>query len=231
MNIALNLERVRAVVARYPGARLVAVSKTHPVELVQEAYGAGQRLFGESRPLELQQKAAVVSDVEWHFIGHLQRNKVKMVLGTAHLIHSVDSRRLFDELAAQANARGCFVNVLLQVRIAREETKFGLTRDDLEAILAPSAWPANGHLRVRGLMGMATNTDDLGVVREEFRSLRQLFDGLRIQQLPTGVEMTELSMGMSGDYELALDEGSTLVRVGTAIFGARPVQDLPAEGA
>lgn len=235
MSVAEDLGRVRAVVARYPHARLVAVSKTHPTALIEEAYAAGQRLFGESRPKELAQKAATLPrDVEWHLIGHLQRNKVRDVLGVAHLIHSVDSARLLRELATQARGRGVDVNVLLQVHIAREETKFGLGDAELEEILRPEtwdeAWPAGGRLRVRGLMGMATYTADREQVREEFRGLRRLFERLRAQPLPPGVEMTELSMGMSGDYALALDEGSTLVRVGTAVFGDRGHSDSPLDG-
>lgn len=227
MGVRENLDRLRSVIERYAGARLVAVSKTHAAARVREAYDVGQRVFGESRPQELARKASELpSDVEWHFIGHLQRNKVPDVVGVARLIHSVDSRRLLDELRRCADARGTPVDVLLQVRIAREETKFGLTEEALHALLAglhdASSWAPGGRLRVHGLMGMATFTDDRDVVRAEFRGLRRLFERLRAGTLPPDVEMRELSMGMSGDFETALDEGSTLVRVGTAIFGERP---------
>jgi pyridoxal phosphate enzyme (YggS family) len=219
MSIAERLHELLRVVDRYPGARLVAVSKTHPAQAITEAYAAGQRLFGENRVKDLAEKAASLAALpalEWHMIGHLQRNKVKEVATVAALVHAVDSTRLLDALDAAAPAGG--LAILLQVHIAREEAKFGFDEAELGALLAaPWRWP---RLRLRGLMGMASNTDDHAQVRREFAGLHRLYQALPAEH------RHELSMGMSGDYPIALDCGSTLVRIGTAIFGARPPPPL-----
>jgi pyridoxal phosphate enzyme (YggS family) len=204
------------------GVRLVAVSKTHPASCIQEAYDAGQRVFGESRPQEFAQKAALLPpDIEWHFIGHLQTNKVKQVVGRARLIHAVDSERLLLEIEKEAAKQSLQAACLLQVHIATEKAKFGFSAEELQQLLAQDFFSRTPHVRPAGLMGMATNTDDPQQVRREFRGLKQLFDQIRQSHFAGDASFCELSMGMSGDYRLAIDEGSTLVRIGTAIFGRR----------
>ena len=203
-------------------ARLVAVSKYHPVEALQEAYDAGQRLFGESHVKELDEKQKVMpEDVEWHFIGHLQTNKVKYLAPYVALIHSVDSIRLLREIDKQAERVGRVVDVLLQVHVAQEETKFGFLADELIALLEEGEWREMRHVRICGLMGMATNTDDRSQIRREFQTLKQLFDTAKSRFFADDDSFRELSMGMSDDYQIAVEEGSTLVRVGSKIFGSR----------
>jgi hypothetical protein len=205
-----------------PGCRLVAVGKTQPVARIQEAYDAGQRLFGENRVQELREKQAQLpADIEWHLIGHLQTNKVKYIAPWIGLIHSIDSLDLLAEVSRQGAKAHRVVPCLLQVHIAREETKFGfLPSEVVPAIrqITPDAFP---FVQVKGLMGMATLTDNQSLIREEFRGLHGLFQDIASLPLPETVTMTELSMGMSSDYRIAMDEGSTLVRIGTAIFGER----------
>lgn len=196
-----------------PKVQLVAVSKTKPVEDILALYAAGQRDFGENYVQELLEKQARLSpDIRWHFIGHLQSNKVKYILPFVYLIHGVDSLRLLKEVQRQALKHGRNVDVLLQVHIAREETKFGLDAAELEDVIREA--PAMTAVRVRGLMGMASNMADKTVVREEFRGLKQLFD----RWFPGG---GILSMGMSADYTIAVEEGSNMVRIGSLLFGAR----------
>ncbi|MDR0691965.1 MAG: YggS family pyridoxal phosphate-dependent enzyme [Prevotellaceae bacterium] len=218
--IARHIQQIKDTLPS--GVRLVAVSKTHPASLVQEAYEAGQRIFGESRPQELTQKAAhLPSDIEWHFIGHLQTNKVKQVVGLARLIHAVDSERLLLEIEKEAAKRALHVACLLQVHIAAEEAKFGFSPDELHHLFAQIFFSKTPHVQLAGLMGMATNTDDHKQVSREFRGLKHLFDQIKQTYFAGEASFCELSMGMSGDYRLAIDEGSTLVRIGTAIFGER----------
>ncbi|HWB91429.1 MAG TPA: YggS family pyridoxal phosphate-dependent enzyme [Puia sp.] len=194
--------------------QLVAVSKTKPVEDILALYAAGQRDFGENYVQELLDKQTrLPADIRWHFIGHLQSNKVKYILPFVYLVHGVDSLRLLKEIQRQAAKTGRIVGVLLQMHIAREETKFGLDAAELEQVMQEA--PAMTAVRVRGLMGMASNTSDAGVVRGEFRGLKQLFD----RWFPQG---GILSMGMSADYAMAIEEGSTMVRIGSLLFGARP---------
>jgi pyridoxal phosphate enzyme (YggS family) len=193
--------------------QLVAVSKTKPVEDILALYAAGQRDFGENYVQELLDKQTrLPADIRWHFIGHLQSNKVKYILPFVYLVHGVDSLRLLKEIQRQAAKTGRIVDVLLQMHIAREETKFGLDAAELEQAMQEA--PAMKAVRVRGLMGMASNTSDAGVVRGEFRGLKQLFD----RWFPQG---GILSMGMSADYAMAIEEGSTMVRIGSLLFGAR----------
>ncbi|MCL2097534.1 MAG: YggS family pyridoxal phosphate-dependent enzyme [Bacteroidales bacterium] len=220
MSIALQ---IRSVLSALPkGVRLIAVSKTQPMEVIMEAYNAGQRLFGENRPQELAQKVGQLpNDIEWHFIGHLQTNKVNMVAGKAQLIHAVDSERLLRAIEKEAAKQHIAVRCLLQVHIAQEEAKFGFSPDELADFLHSGVLSAISHVRVVGLMGMATFTEDLEQVRREFRFLKQLFDQVKSDYFPFDNNFRELSMGMSGDYPIAIEEGATLVRLGTTIFGFR----------
>jgi hypothetical protein len=202
---------------------LVAVSKFHPVEAIREAYDAGQRDFGESRAQELAVKApAMPEDVRWHFIGHLQTNKVRQIMPHVSLIHSIDSIRLLRIVDSEAARIGRTVDVLLQVHVAREETKFGFTPDELLAEL-PAQWqPADTpSVRVRGVMGMASLTDDNSRIAADFSEIARVFRELR-EGLFAGVATFDtISMGMSDDFGIAIDAGSTMVRIGTDIFGAR----------
>lgn len=218
--IARNIEEIRKTIPE--GVRLVAVSKFHPAEAIMEAYGAGQRAFGESRAQELVAKHKVLpADIEWHFIGPLQTNKVKDIVPFVSLIHSVDSSRLLLEIEKQAARVDRVVDVLLELRVAREETKHGLDEADSEALLTGGLLDGLTHVRLKGVMGMATNTDDMDEVRQEFRQIRERFERMRALLGERAAGFTEISMGMSHDYPLAIDEGSTMIRVGTSIFGER----------
>lgn len=203
-------------------AKLIAVSKTHPVSLVQEAYEAGHRDFGENKVQELLEKQPELpNDIQWHLIGHLQRNKAKFVVPFIHLIHSVDSEKLLKEINKQAQKIDREIQCLLQVHIAQEESKFGLSQENLKVLLNSETLKNASHIQIKGLMGMATFTDNKEQVRKEFKNLKNLFDEIKETSLPENVHMEELSMGMSSDYQIALEEGSTMVRVGSAIFGER----------
>lgn len=220
MNIRSN---ITALLKDLPDTcRLIAVSKTQPAEKVLEAYNAGHRSFGENKVQELVPKyEALPKDIEWHMIGHLQSNKVKYIAPFVHLIHSVDSVKLLEEIDKQARKAQRVIPCLLQVHIAREETKFGFSEEEIIQ-LASSAQLAQWHnVKVTGLMGMATFTDDTAQVRSEFRTLRSIFEKLKATTLPAQFQLEVLSMGMSGDYKIAIEEGSTMVRVGSAIFGER----------
>jgi PLP dependent protein len=208
----IDVEAYRKILTVLGGrAVLVAVSKTKTPAAILALYEEGQRDFGESYVQELVDKqASLPGDIRWHFIGHLQSNKVKLLISSVHLVHSVDSLRLLQEIDRQAMKAGRIVDVLLQVHIAREETKYGLRPDEL-AELVDAGWTG---VRIRGLMGMASNTDDADIVTAEFRGLHALFNKL----FPAG---GILSMGMSGDYQLALQEGSNMVRIGSLLFGER----------
>ncbi len=204
------------------GARLVAVSKYHPAEAIREAYDAGQRVFGESHVQELDVKRKELpSDIEWHFIGHLQTNKVKYIVPYVSLIHAVDSMKLLREIDKQAGRVGRTVDCLLQLHVAREETKFGFLPTELLDTLQEGEYRRLDHVRVRGLMCMATNTDDETRIRSEFRLARKTFEEVHERFFHGEESFNELSMGMSDDYRIALEEGSTLVRVGSMIFGPR----------
>jgi pyridoxal phosphate enzyme (YggS family) len=217
-------DRYQRVLASLPGqVKLIAVSKTRSAEEVQALYDLGHRAFGENYPQELKEKAAALpKDIAWHLIGHLQRSNVKHVIGIAQLIHGVDSERLLEEIekrSAQADIR---TDVLLQVHIAQEDTKHGFAPAEVMELVQRPALPASfPHIRFRGLMGMATNTDDHSQVSREFASLADLFKRIRAVGCFPADQFTELSMGMSGDAPLAVDQGSTMVRIGTAIFGER----------
>lgn len=216
-------ERIHTLTSALPeGVRLVAVSKFHPVEAIAEAYAAGQRIFGESRVQELQAKhEALPKDIEWHFIGHLQTNKVKYIVPYVSLIHGIDSFRLLAEVDKQAERVGRSVGCLLQMHIAREETKFGFSFDECREMLQAGEWCKLQHVRLCGLMGMATNTDDMQQVEEEFRELAAFFREVKATWFAADENFRELSMGMTHDYPQAIAAGSTLIRVGTYIFGER----------
>ena len=213
-------ERLNRISGTLPaGVNLVAVSKFHPASSVMEAYEAGQRLFGESRPQEMAAKAAELpKDIEWIMIGHLQTNKVKLIMPFVSLIASVDSDRLIDEIEKQAAKCERVVDVLLEVHVADEETKSGWDVEELRAYLASGALDAMSHIRVCGVMTIATNTDDEAVVRRDFQTIKSVFEELKPR---FGEAFDTLSIGMSDDYPIALEYGSTMVRVGTAIFGSR----------
>ncbi len=197
---------------------LVAVSKTKSVSDILELYGLGQRDFGENYVQELTSKAAALpADIRWHYIGHLQTNKVKLIVPFVQLIQGVDSLKLLKEIDKQAAKAGRVIDCLLQVHIAKEETKFGLSGEELDALLNELDLYPMDHIRVRGLMGMASFTDKMDVVRGEFRELKNIFGRCRIKGQPLEI----LSMGMSSDYRVALEEGSNLVRIGTLLFGER----------
>jgi pyridoxal phosphate enzyme (YggS family) len=221
MSISQNIQDLRTKIP--PHVTLVAVSKTYPSEIVQQAYHAGQRIFGENRVQEMQEKYdQLPKDIEWHLIGHLQTNKVKYIASFVSLIHSVDSLKLLQEIDKQAKKNNRVIDCLLQIYIAKEETKFGLDFAEAEALLTAEEFRLLHHIRITGLMGMATNTDDTGQVRNEFHSLKLFFEKIRGTpfQNPT-VNLHHLSMGMTSDHSIAIQEGSTMVRIGSAIFGTR----------
>jgi PLP dependent protein len=220
MIIKNNIEEILQTLPK--GCTLITVSKTHPLETLQEAYAAGQRIFGENKVQELTAKyEALPKDIQWHLIGHLQTNKVKYIAPFIHLIHSIDSLKLLQEVNKQAEKNNRIVQCLLQVHIAKEETKFGFLPEEVLPLLATPELLAMTSIQIIGLMGMATFTTDTEQLHAEFKSLKSLFDQVSKSTLPATVSMQELSMGMSNDYIIAAQEGSTMVRVGSSIFGTR----------
>lgn len=216
----IHLNEVRATVKQ--GVELVAVSKFHPAALIKEAYDQGQRIFGESRVQELQAKhEALPADIQWHFIGHLQPNKVKYIAPYISLIHAVDSYKLLAEINKQAAKHDRVIPCLLELHIAQEDSKYGFTPEACTALLEDGAWRALKNVQIAGLMCMASNTPDMGQVRSEFHQARVYFDELKQRFFADDPHFCERSWGMSHDYDVAMDEGATLVRVGTAIFGER----------
>lgn len=216
----IHLNEVRATVKQ--GVELVAVSKFHPAALIKEAYDQGQRIFGESRVQELQAKhEALPADIQWHFIGHLQPNKVKYIAPYISLIHAVDSYKLLAEINKQAAKHDRVIPCLLELHIAQEESKYGFTLEACTALLEDGAWRALKNVQIAGLMCMASNTPDMVQVRSEFHQARVYFDELKQRFFADDPHFCERSWGMSHDYDVAMDEGATLVRVGTAIFGER----------
>lgn len=215
MNLIENLNKIKTSLAE--DVKLIAVSKTRSNDEILELYNAGHKVFGENRVQELIEKQEVLpKDIQWHLIGHLQRNKVKYIAEFVHLIHSVESDKLLQEINKQANRFERIIPCLLQIKIAEEETKFGLDKEEAENIL--KTYRENfENVQIIGVMGMATFTDDMEQVRREFKSLKKVYD--HFQTLDGDIQI--LSMGMSGDYELAIEEGSNMVRVGSAIFGER----------
>lgn len=203
-------------------AVLVAVSKTKPAFLIQEAYDAGQRVFGENKVQEMVDKWEVLpKDIQWHLIGHLQSNKVKYIAPFVALIHSVDSMKLLQEINKQGEKAGRVIPCLLQFHIAQEETKFGLSFQEAEDILQSREFVEMHHVSINGMMGMASFTDNEEQVRDEFRNLHNYFAILKSNYFKYNADFNILSMGMSGDYKLALEEGSTMIRVGSSLFGER----------
>lgn len=220
MSIVDSLASVKATLPG--GVKLIAVSKTHSTERILEAYNAGQRAFGENKVQELVPKyEALPKDIEWHLIGHLQRNKVKLVVPFVSLIHSVDSEKLLSAIDQEAEKAEREVKCLIQVHIAEEETKFGFTPDEAFRFFVDKRPAAYKHVRIAGLMGMATLTDDTTRIRKEFSLLHDLFEKVRAEGNVTKEDFSTLSMGMSSDYPIAVESGSTMVRVGSAIFGKR----------
>ncbi|MDH5599512.1 MAG: YggS family pyridoxal phosphate-dependent enzyme [Cyclobacteriaceae bacterium] len=220
MEIEKNINNIKNIIGNY--CRLVAISKTKPVELILEAYNSGQRIFGENKVQELEEKHLLLpKDIQWHMVGHLQTNKVKYIAPFITLIHSVDSEKLLKEINKQALKNNRTIDVLFQVYIANETTKFGWDKDELLEFLRSEKILQYKNINIAGLMGMATNTDDLKTIRTEFRSLKNLFEFIRNNFSLANMDLKEISMGMSGDYKIAVEEGSTLVRVGSSIFGSR----------
>lgn len=220
MSITQNITELKKSLPA--GVTLVAVSKFHPVEALKEAYDAGQRVFGESRAQELAAKQKVLpGDIEWHFIGPLQSNKVKEITPFVHLIQSIDSLKLIQEVNKQALRCGRIIRLLLEIHVADEESKHGFSPDECRELLQSGQLNTLQNIRICGLMGMATNTDDQAVIQEEFHLLYTLFTELKVSCFNENIDFTELSMGMSHDYMVAIREGSTMVRVGTGIFGER----------
>lgn len=224
-------EQIKNITSSLPTTtRLIAVSKTKPAEDIQEAYNAGQRVFGENKALEMRDKhEALPKDIEWHFIGHLQTNKIKYIIPYVSLIHSIDSLNLLKEVNKEAAKKERRVDCLLQFHIAQEDTKFGLSYDEAVQLLSSEEYRQMENIRIVGVMGMATFTDNSDQVSAEFGSLRTIFDRLKKEYFSSVESFCELSMGMSDDYPLAIEQGSTLIRVGSAIFGKRnyniPVND------
>ena len=215
-----NLETVRKTIPS--GVLLVAVSKTKPVEDLQEAYDAGQRVFGENHALEMRDKHEVLpKDIDWHFIGHLQTNKIKYIVSYVKLIHSIDTFNLLQAVNKEAAKHDRVVDCLLQFHIAEEETKFGLDMAEADNILQSDEYKTMKNIRICGVMGMATNTDDMAQVRKEFKHLKEIFTTLKTKYFADCEWFKEISMGMSHDYPIAIEEGSTMVRVGSKIFGER----------
>lgn len=218
MNIAENLKKIKDEIG--PQVTLVAVSKFKSIPEIMEAYMAGHRDFGENRVQELNEKASQLpKDIRWHMIGHLQTNKVKYIAPFIYLIHSVDSEKLLAEIQKQANKNQRIIDILLQVHIAKEETKFGLDEEECHQLSEKIAKLHYPNIRLRGLMGMATNTDDFSIVKDEFQQLKHLF--LTLSQRFPDLALDILSMGMSNDYPIAIQCGSTMVRIGSAVFGSR----------
>ena len=219
MSIAQNLLKIKSTLPST--VTLVAVSKTKPIPDLMEAYDAGQRIFGENKIQEMAEKwEAMPKDIEWHMIGHVQTNKVKFMAQFVSLIHGVDSLKLLEEINKQAKKNNRIIDCLLQIYIAEEETKFGLDEKELNEILASAAFQEMKNIRIVGLMGMATFTDNQEQIKKEFTHLKSIFD--KLQHLNTeNCQLNTISMGMSGDYQLAIECGSTMVRIGSSIFGGR----------
>jgi pyridoxal phosphate enzyme (YggS family) len=217
MSIAENLKRIKAELGE--DVLLVAVSKYSPDAAVEEAYAAGHRDFGENKAQDLKERyEKMPKDICWHFIGHMQRNKVKYIAPFIQLIHSVDSMRLLEEIDKQAAKHDRVIPCLLQMHIAKEETKFGLDESELFEMLESDELATLQHVKIVGLMAMATNTEQTEVVEQEFKGLTEIFNKLKSSKLPQNVSMETLSMGMSGDYKIAIACGSNMVRIGSAVF-------------
>ena len=226
MSIADNLLKYKNEL-NLAGVKLVAVSKNHPAEAVLEAYNAGQRVFGENLVQEMVEKQTQLpQDIEWHLIGHLQTNKVKYIAPFVKLIESVDSIKLLKEIDKQAAKHNRIIDCLLQIYIADEETKFGLGFDEAIELLRSDEYATLKNIRIVGLMGIATNTALEGQTKAEFQELKVLFEGIKLSFFRKEESFKEISMGMSGDYKIAVEEGSTMVRIGSSIFGKRVIKHV-----
>ncbi len=220
MDIAKNIEKIKSTLP--DGVKLVAVSKTKPNEMILEAYRSGHKIFGENKAQELIRKQPELpGDIEWHFIGHLQSNKAKYITPFVSMIHGIDSFKILKTINKEARKNDRVISCLLQFHIAQESTKFGLSEEEAREILESEAYAAMKNISIAGVMGMATFTDDEKQVRDEFRMLKTIFDNLKNKYFGDDPEFKEISMGMSDDYRIAVEEGSTIVRVGSKIFGAR----------
>ena len=218
--IGANLDKIRKELPKH--VVLVAVSKTKPLEDIQEAFDAGQRIFGENKVQEMAAKWEVLpKEIEWHFIGHLQRNKVKYLAPFVSLIHGVESLRLLKEINKQALKSNRIIDVLLQFYIADEDTKFGLSEEEANDLLSSEEFKLLKNIQVRGVMGMATFTKDQDKIKGEFHKLKKIQNSLKANHFSNNDLFNVVSMGMSGDYSTAIDEGSTMIRIGSSIFGAR----------
>ena len=219
-DIASNIEELRSRIPDY--VKIIAVSKTIPVHDILKAYSAGQRIFGENRVREyLSKRDDLPDDIHWHFIGHLQSNKIRQIVSSVEMIHSVDSFRLLNTLNAEAVKAGRIVDCLIQFHIADEKTKSGFTIGEVEEMLQSQDYSKMAGIRICGVMGMATFTPEMEKVRQEFRNLKRYFELLKERYFPDRKAFSEVSMGMSGDYNIAVEEGSTMIRIGSLIFGSR----------
>ena len=220
MGIVENLQKIQNQIPSH--VSLVAVSKTKPDEKIMEAYQSGHRDFGENKVQDLAGKAErLPGDIRWHMIGHLQSNKVKYLASFVHLVHGVDSLKLLNVINKEGAKQNRVIDCLMQVHIAREQTKFGFSGEELLDVLQSDSFGEMKNIRIRGLMGMATYTENSDQIREEFRHLKRIFEELRASLFSKHSSFDQLSFGMSGDYQLAIEEGSTMVRIGSLIFGAR----------
>ena len=219
----MNIEKYQEILREIPeNVQLIAVSKLHPASEVEAAYALGQRDFGENWAQEMREKHEILpQDIRWHFIGHLQSNKIKYIIPYVHLIHSIDSYKLLQEVNRQAEKHRRTVGCLLQFHVATEVTKFGFSMDECEEMLQAPDFSCLKNIDIMGVMGMASLTDDMAQVRREFHTLRIFFDKLKAEYFANQPSFKELSMGMTSDYPIAIEEGSTMIRVGSAIFGAR----------
>ncbi|MGZ3862756.1 MAG: YggS family pyridoxal phosphate-dependent enzyme [Bacteroidia bacterium] len=222
MSVKENIQRIRSEIPKQ--VTLVAVSKTKPAEMILEAYEAGQKDFGENYVQELTEKEALLpKDINWHAIGHLQTNKVKYIASFVYLIHAVDSIKLLEEIDKQAKKNNRIINCLLQIFIATEETKFGLSFEECEALIRSEVFKKLKNICIIGFMGMASNTGNEAQIRKEFHSLKQFFDKHKGSET-ANFKLQTLSMGMSSDYKIAIEEGSNMLRIGSTIFGERDYQ-------
>lgn len=205
-----------------PSVELIAVSKTHPISYIEEAYSCGQRHFGENKVQEMTDKfEQLPKDIKWHMIGHLQTNKVKYIVPYVYMIHSVDSEKLLQTIDKEAAKHGRTIKCLLQVHVAQEETKFGFLPSELDDLLKSDILKSLNHIQICGIMGMASFTNDKQQIANEFSQIKQLFEKAKQQYFANNIEFKEISMGMSNDYSIAIEQGSTIIRVGTGIFGKR----------
>lgn len=220
MSVAEQITRLQKKLPE--GVNLLAISKYQPIEAIQEAYDAGQRMFGENHIQEMAAKAAALpKDIQWHFTGHVQTNKIKYMAPFVNLIHAVDSFRLLREIDKHAAKHERRIDCLLQIHIAQEDTKYGLSVDECRHLLSEEPWRELQHVRITGLMAMGSNTDDMEQVRNEFKQIKNLFDELKEKYFPDEPSFCQISEGMTDDYPIAIEEGSNIVRIGSMIFGER----------